>query len=194
MPSIHDCTEKGRILVKYWGLVCLLFLTGCGFITTNHPNCIPELTLTSTEAAVIYLFPYFEKSSDYTNSYYSDLPLKNGEYDICVEDEFGGVYGCRVFVQSLDNRVLVGTKLKLDGYMKAHRPMAFENAYASYERYFRGSVDGKTVWIPDSSLSRFHSPDLSLTENKAILLNMGYTQDENGYLELPRWWRCPGRR
>ena len=188
MPSIHVYKERGRTLVKYWGLVCLLFLTGCGFITTNHPNCIPELTLTSTEAAVIYLYPYFE------NSNYSDFPLKVGEYYVCVENEFEGVYGCRVFVQRPDDRMPVGTKLVLDGFMKAHRPVVFENTYASYERNFRGSVNGKTVWIPDWLLGGFYSPNLSLSPNKATLLDMGYTQDENGYLELPRWWRCPGRR
>ena len=66
MSSIHDYTEKSRILFKYWGLVCLLFLTGCGFIATNNLDCIPELTLTSTEAATIYLFPYSEDKQYFT--------------------------------------------------------------------------------------------------------------------------------
>ena len=170
-----------------------MLLAGCGSIVTTHRNCVPEVTLTSTEEAVIYIRPYFESNN------YSSLKLKEGEYYGCLEDEFGSSQTrfCRQFVFSLDDRFPPSTKITFDGLVKQQRPLPFDRAYAESGANFRGHVGDKTIWVSDSNMQQFQSDDFDSPENDEALRTLGLVSRDRGYgvnhLEFPDNWRCPGR-
>ena len=109
-------------------------LTACFRDTiTEFENCVPEVTLVSTEDT-----PNIEIIRASSN--YSDFKTEPNNYHVCVQKN----NRCGSFANRTMNftALSVGTEIKLSGYVAEYSKVLVDTSL-----YFRGKIDGKTVWL-----------------------------------------------
>ena len=150
-----------------------LLLTACFHDTiTEFENCVPEVTLVSTEdTPTIKIIP---ASSGY-DTFETDL----SDYHVCILSNDGcGASSDRTDFISLP----VGTEVDLDGYVAAYRKVAVDNLL-----YFRGDINDETVWMTHRDAQNLADP-----ANEASLKKLGLI-DETGKEVVFYNWECPNK-
>ena len=160
--------------------LCLLFvvlsflLTACFRDTiTEFENCVPEVTLVSTEAT-----PTIEIIQ--ASSGWSSFEIERDEYYVYVNlfgESSSSPDGIRF------TSLPIGTEVNLDGYVAAYRIVAVDNLL-----YFRGDINGETVWMTHRDAQNLADP-----ANEDSLKKLGLI-DETGKEVVFYNWECPNER
>ena len=145
-----------------------LLLTACFQDTiTEFEDCVPEVTLVSTEAT-----PTMELIQG--NSGWDNFKLGREDYHVYL-NLFGNPLPDGIKSTSL----LTGTKVNLDGYAAAQSKMP-----VTILLYFRGDIEGQTVWMTHRDAQKLTDP-----ANEDSLQKLGLL-DEAGREVVYANWEC----
>ena len=147
-----------RRKVKRWSVLIFsgilsFLLTSCGNWTRRTSNCVPEVSLTSSEAVAFLLVRPNEGDPDLAKySIYSKLKRGDDEYFLEMFIPKRTTVNDRRETLSLrghaSEALPIGTELQLDGTAARTTPIGLDRAFdITSVDYLRGEVDGYKVWL-----------------------------------------------
>ena len=156
-------------------IVLSFLLTACFRDTiTEFENCVPEVTLVSTEAT-----PTIEIIQ--AGSGWSDFKIEPNEYYACIFKSFE----CGTSKGGFDFIALpIGTKIKLDGYAAEYYKVLVDTRL-----FLRGKIDDKTVWV-----SYIQAQQLADPANEDSFKKLGLIDETGKEVTYNSDWKCPNER
>ena len=148
-------------------------LTACFRDTiTEFENCVPEVTLVSTENT-----PTIEIIQAGSN--YSDFETDPNDYNVCILNN----NKCGAFVNRTFNftSLPVGTEINFDGYVAEYKRIAVDTSL-----YLRGKIGEKTVWVRHRQAQNLADP-----ANDDSLKKLGLIDETGKEVAYSSNWKCP---
>lgn len=164
-----------------------------GTKSLKYRNCVPQVTLTSTEESAMY-----SKAS----SYNSDMKIPKGDYFLCLAnlETTNRTNACEKYSSSIEV-FPIGSTLTLTGNVQARKPLVRHFSFHAYNQFiFEGQVnDSKAnTWIHNDTLAKFQSGTLKYVSNDKALKQLDYV--ERNYpsgtklIFTGQTWTCPRPR
>jgi len=162
------------------------------------PNCVPEVSFTSSEIVEFVLIKPNQGDTDVAlNATYSYLKRDKDEYFLnMVISGLKIVYDPRRTLNS-DGHAFetlpIGTEVRLDGTAARDIPVGLDRAFRTSMVYFRGETAGHKVWLSEVDFSLLNDlvEKTANSETRDALVALGFlTPDTFEKVSMDKW-RCP---
>lgn len=173
-------------------IVFVLLYAGLTILTAtkkiDKADCVSEVSLTTSEEAVLFLVD--------SNPNSVDVPERH--YHACIDDSYGADKSeyCKTrHTSKIALEVPLGIKVYITGRVKGIVPFSSWTYNRQQTLYFEAKVNNQKFWIRDSVMKSFNTPELGDVHNEKALAKLGFHVPSLDSLQpysniLETGWQC----